>query len=80
MGHFPTLLTAAIARGLIAGGAGLELESALQARFPALPHIACSALGLIVAVVFVEAAAFAFEALARISRRRIESRRAAKAG
>jgi hypothetical protein len=74
MGHLLTLFAAAILRGLIAGGAGLELETAIAARLPALPHLACGAIGLVAGVVLVEAAAFAFEA----SRRRIAAGRAAK--
>ncbi|WP_158817969.1 hypothetical protein [Methylocapsa sp. S129] len=60
---FLTLLAAALLRSLIAKGAGLELEAWLEARFPALPHLACAAAGVLIAVLVIEIAALGVEAL-----------------
>lgn len=65
MGSFRTLLAAAIFRGLVAKGFGLQFEGWLEARFPALPHLACAALGIVVAVAAVELAALWLDAVVR---------------
>lgn len=62
MGPILTLLATAILRGLIAKGFGLELEAWLAA-FTHLPHFACAILGVVLAVLVVEALGLAVEAL-----------------